>query len=212
MVRKMLRLGLGTRAAWATLVMVLLLAAACGGGTANVGSGATVPQAGSTSTISSDPYGIPSPITGTYVQRVLDVIEAINADAMRIIIANNRLVPDAARRMRAVNTSSSFSQQTMIVLNQLHAGLTNYRQPPGPVRDHVQRVLSGSGTCIFAAVTRDYSALEKSPETSPTTYVALHLRISQDDPGNLNPTPWVIDFFGYNNDGRPVQDSCASKP
>jgi hypothetical protein len=139
---------------------------------------------------------------------VLDALEAINADAMRIVLTDRSLVPDAARRIRAVNTSSSFSQQTMIVLNQIDAGLTNYRLPPGPIRDRVLSVTSGNSSCIFAAVSRDYAALEKAPEASPTTYVALRPRTSEDDPMNLNPTPWVIDFLGYDRSGAPVADSC----
>jgi hypothetical protein len=87
---------------------------------------------------------------------VLDAIEAINADAMQIILTDRSLVPDAARRIRAVNTSASFSQQTMVVLNQIDSGLTNYRVPPGPIRDRVLNVISGSPSCIFASVARDY--------------------------------------------------------
>src|SRR5207248_3854453 len=131
---------------------------------------------------------------------------------MRIILINRNLVPDAARRIRAVNTSAFFSEQTKVVLNQIDAGLTNYRRPPGPVKDNVQRVLSANSSCIFATTTRDYSALQTAPEPSRTTYVTLRTRTPQDDPSNLNPTPWVIDFFGYNNNGAPVANSCLSQP
>jgi hypothetical protein len=207
MVRKMLRLRLGTYVAGATLAIVPVLAAACGGTTASAGPGATVPQAASTTT-PADPYAIPSPITAAYVQRVLNELDSINADAMRIVLTDRSLVPDAARRIRAVNTSASFSQQSMILLNQIDAGLTNYRVPPGAIRDVVLSVISGNSSCIFATVTRDYSALEKTPEKSPTTYVALRPRGPEDDPTNVNPTPWVIDFLGYNRSGAPVANSC----
>jgi hypothetical protein len=215
MVRKMLRLGLGTRAAGATLVTVLLLsglaAAACGGAKANVGSGATVPRAVSTSTTSSDPYAIPSPITAAYVQRVLAALDAISADAIRIVIAQGRLVPDAARRLRAISTSTSFEQQSMIMLNQIGGGLANYRKTPGPVRDTVQELILARPSCIFASLTRDLSAVEKQPETLPTNFVVLRPRSSGDDPTNLNPTPWVIDFLGYDNTGAPIANSCVTQ-
>ena len=79
MVRKMLKLRLGTRIAGAALALVpvVILAAGCGSGTATAGPGATVPRAPSTSTTSADPYAIPSPITAAYVQRVLDEIDTI---------------------------------------------------------------------------------------------------------------------------------------
>jgi hypothetical protein len=215
MVRKMLRLGLGSRAAGATSALVLLLsglAAACGGGRANVGPGATVPQARSTSTTTADPYAIRSPITAAYVQRVLAALDAISADAIRIVIAQGRLVPDAARRLRAISTSTSFEQQSMIVLNQIGAGLSNYRSAPGPVRDTVQELISARPSCIFASLTRDLSALEKQPESLPTNFVVLRPRSSGDDPTDLNPTPWVIDFLGYDNNGAPIADSCVTQP
>jgi hypothetical protein len=212
MVRKMLRLGLGTRVAGATLAIVPVLAAACGGTTASAGPGATVPRAASTSTTPADPYAIPSPITAAYVQRVLDELDTISGDAIRVVVAERSLVPDAARRLRAISTSTSFNQQSMIVLNQIDTGLSNYRVPPGPVRDTVDQLISAAPSCVFASLTRDFSALEKVPEPSPTTYVVLRPRAVEDDPTNLNPTPWVIDFLGYDKSGVPIANSCVAHP
>ncbi len=95
----MLKLRLGTRIAGAALALVPvpILAAGCGSSTASAGPGATVPRAASTSTTSADPYAIPSPITAAYVQRVLDAIEAINAETAGIVVQQRALVPEAAR-------------------------------------------------------------------------------------------------------------------
>jgi hypothetical protein len=214
MVRKMLKLGLGTRLAGAALAIVPipLLAAACGNSTASAGPGATVPRAASTSTTSADPYAIPSPITAAYVQRVLNELDIISGEAIGIVVAQGSLVPDAARQLRAISTSVSFNQQSMIMLNQIDAGLSNYRVPPGPVRDTVDLLISADRACIFASLTRDFSALEKKPDPSPTTYVVLRPRAPGDDPMNLNPTPWVIDFLGFNKSGAPIANSCVARP
>jgi hypothetical protein len=212
MVRKMLRLGLGTRVAGATLAIVPVLAAACGGSTASAGAGATVPHAAPTSTTSADPYAVPSPITVAYVQRVLDELDSISGQAISIVVAQRSLVPDAARRLRAISTSASFSQQSMIMLNQIDSGLSNYRVPPGPVHDKIDRLISANPSCVFASLTRDFSAVEKAPELSPTTYLVLRPRAAADDPTNLNPTPWVIDFLGYDKSGAPIANSCVAHP
>jgi hypothetical protein len=212
MVRKMLRLGLGTRVAGATLAIVPVLAAACGGSTASAGPGATVPHAAPTSTTSADPYAIPSPITAAYVQRVLEELDQIDVAATRIVLAQRSLVPDAARLIRSISTSSSFSDQSMIVLNQIDHGLNNYRPNPGPVRDTVTQVVAADPSCIFVGALRDYSELEKAPPPLHTSYFMLQPRKPEDDPARINPTPWVIAFLGYNTDGSPMENRCPSHP
>jgi hypothetical protein len=212
MVRKMLRLGLGTRVAGATLAIVPVLAAACGGTTASAGPGATVPRAASTSTTPTDPYAIPSPITAAYVQRVLDAIEAINAQMGTIVVEQRDLPPEAARLLRSVTTADEFATQSQILLNQLDRGLPGYRNPPGPVRDAVQRLIFASTSCIFLTATRDFSAVITPAPASPVSYFVLRRVQPEDDPTHINPTRWVQAFLGYNSDNSPPEDTCITHP
>jgi hypothetical protein len=212
MVRKMLRLRLGTRVAGATLAIVPVLAAACGGTTASAGPGATVPRAASTSTTPTDPYAIPSPITVAYVQRVLDAIEAINNQATLIIVQQRSLIPEAARLFRSVSTAKEFGDQTQILLDQLDQGLPNYRPNPGPVRDTIIRLVSASGSCIFVGANRDYSALLTSVPPPHQFYFELRRSQPEDDPTHVNATNWVVAFLGHNSDESQPEDTCLANP
>jgi hypothetical protein len=212
MVRKMLRLGLGTRVAGATLAIVPVLAAACGGSTASAGAGATVPHAAPTSTTSADPYAVPSPITVAYVQRVLDALEAINNQATLIMVQQRSLTPEAARLFRSVSSADEFRAQTQILLDQLDHGLPNYRPHPGPVRDTVVRLAFASNSCIFVAANRDYSALLTSLPPAHQFYFALRRALPQDDPTHVNTTNWVVAFLGHNSDESQPEDTCVTHP
>jgi hypothetical protein len=212
MVRKMLRLGLGTRVAGATLAIVPVLAAACGGSTASAGPGATVPHAAPTSTTSADPYAVPSPITAAYVQRVLDAIEGINNQATLIMVQQRQLSPPVARLMRSISTTDEFSQQTKILLDELDKGLPNYRSKPAPVHDSVHQLVFANGSCIFAATTRDLSGLLTSSPPLHVSYFILRRLQAADDPTHLNPTPWVISFLGYNTDNSLPDNTCVTHP
>ena len=214
MVRKMLKLRLGTRIAGAALALVPVpvLAAACGSGTATAGPGATVPRAPSTSTSSADPYAIPSPITAAYVQRVLDEIEAINNQATLVMIQQRSLTPEVARLFRSVSTAQEFGDQTQILLDQLDHGLPNYRPHPGPVHDNVSRLVFASDACIFAGATRDFSPLLTMVPTPHQFYFALQRAQPQDDPTHINPTNWVVGFLGHNSDDSQPEDMCVTHP
>jgi hypothetical protein len=212
MVRKMLKLGLGTRVAGATLAMVPVLAAACGGPAASAGPGATVPQAASTSTTPADPYAIPSPITAAYVQRVLDAIEAINNQATLVMVQQRSLTPEAARLFRSVSTADEFGAQTQILLDQLDQGLPNYGSNPGPVRDTNIRLVYATNSCIFVGANRDYSALLTSVPPAHQFYFVLRRSQPQDDPTHINATNWLVAFLGHNSDESQPEDTCVTHP
>jgi hypothetical protein len=214
MVRKMLKLGLGTRIAGAALALVPIPvpAAACGNSTASAGPGATVPRAVSTSTTSSDPYAIPFPITAAYVQRVLDELEAINAQMATIVVQQRALVPPAARLLRSVSTADEFAKQNQILLDLLDKGLPGFRPSPGPVRDSVQKVVFANSSCIFVSASRDFSALLITVPPPHHFYFALRRALPQDDPTHINPTNWVEAFLGYNSDESQPLDTCAIQP
>jgi hypothetical protein len=214
MVRKMLKSRLGTRVAGAAMALapVPLLAAACGNSSASAGPGATVPRAAATSTTSADPYAIPSPITTAYVQRVLNELEAINAQMVAVVMQERSLPPEAARLLRSISTVDEFATQTQILLNQLDKGLPGYVNPPGPVRDSVQKLLFASSSCMFIAAGRDYSALLSAVPAPHLYYFILRRAQPQDDPTHVNPTNWVEDFLGHNSDNSQPEDTCVTHP
>ncbi len=188
----------------------------CSAPTTRATVGATLPRssplAETPATSPAQGYSVPATITSAYVQGVLDRLEGVTAQATALIVSTDDLPPQAIATLRAVNSSAFYGQQLAIWVQTLSSGTGNFLPSPGPVTDRLSRLISASRTCIFVMVTRDYSASEKGSPSPSTAYVVLRSSVPADDPGHLNPTPWVFDFIGYDNTGAPVADSCTSGP
>jgi hypothetical protein len=179
----------GRRRCMAVAVGVSLLVASCTGGAHPT-----------------NPYAVPSKITPAYVQRVLNALEGVNARATRLIVENHRLVPEAIKVLRSTSTIPEYNLQTRIWSAQLSSGLSNYRPDPGPVIDHLVSLIYGTKSCLFASLKRDYSKVQKVPQSSPLTYISLLRQAARLN--SPNPTPWRISFFGYTVSGQAPQDPC----
>lgn len=220
MVRNVSRTALSARRAGPAVVLLALslAAAACQTGRPGNTPQATVPKAvGTNPTPASrtayapaDPYTVPSVITKAYVQKVLNALDQVDADALRIIVSTGGLNPAAAMRLRSVTTSSEFPLVTSVVLDQLHNGPSIYQSNPGSVVDDIQRIVSATHACIFTETKRDYAAVLRTAPQPQISYIALRPRQALDDPQGINPTPWVIAFQGHNSDNSAPSDPCTA--
>ncbi|MGH7749231.1 MAG: hypothetical protein ACREQ5_31365 [Candidatus Dormibacteria bacterium] len=211
-------MGLGKRLArlmWLPFLSApIALLAGC---TSATQGGATVPIATSVAAGATDvstDYSIPTVIKPAYVQRVLNGLESVNAQATQLIVKNNDVAPSATKILRAVNSPESYPSQLAYWVQVLSTGqgVARYLPGPGVVQDHLQQVVSAGSQCIFAAISRDYSSVEQGSPSPVKSFVALRPRQAIDDPGHLNPTPWVFDFIGNESDGSPVNDPCPVAP
>lgn len=196
------------------LLALSLLAAACGSSQPSQPPQATVPQAAGTTTpataVATDPYAVPPVITKPYVQKVLNALEAVNAQATDLIVANKNLVPAAAARLQSIYTDSQFTAQTRHLLTVLATGVGHtFRSDPGRITDAAARIVSASPTCVYLVTTRNYSTVVNNPPPPQQTYIALNRRTASVSLG-LNPTPWVFAFLGYNTDGSMPANPCAA--
>ncbi len=183
-------------------MLVAVGTAACGSTAPNY-PGATVPTA-----IVGEPYAVPAVITKPYVQKVLNALEAVNAQAARLIIARKSLVPAAIVDLESVDTPAELQAQEAVLRQESSAGFANFRSNPGLVHDSVTKILFSSPTCVYLAATRDYSQVEVHPPPLHTSYFALDERIASNQPDQPNPTPWVIAFLGYNSNGTVPRNPC----
>ncbi|MHB1785407.1 MAG: hypothetical protein ACYCS7_04545 [Acidimicrobiales bacterium] len=195
----------------AGLLGISLLAGACGTSAKAAVTGPTVPSAAAYSPTTTDPYAVPKVITVAYVQKVLDKLDAIGAEAIQNIVSTHQFTPQAADLFKSITTASQFEQQANISVAQIASGLTNYRPAVGPIVDTVQTLLDTSQTCIFVSVKRDPSAMLITRPPVKTQYFVL----SSSTPANTlsvhglsNPTHWRIAFLGYNTDGSQPSDQC----
>ena len=166
---------------------------------------ATVPVTSATA----DPYAVPAKITRAYVQRVLDALDRVEGDAARLIVARKSLVPEAAWRLRSIDSDSWFQESTATWADDLANHLANYKVNPGDRVDHVTELLSASSSCVFVKAESDFSAVAANAAPPQTNYIQLVPLSSGRDPKHFNPTPWIVGIEGYNSKGLSPTNPCG---
>lgn len=172
---------------------------------------ATVQTAPAT-TATTNPYAVPAVIDAAYVNRVLAGLDQIEGDVVRKLIAARTLTPENIAALRAINASDGTFQVTLDAYQYtLRTGLNGFLPNPGNARTVVLEILSTKGTCVYAKVDRDSSAVARNPSPSlRTLWVAL--RRLDPPPSTLNPTGWgyVLNGGGVGPSPRPPDtDPCA---
>ena len=203
---RLMRRGLGL-----VVVLAMLVGAACKGSdeTANRPR-ATVPTTGppTTTTAPADPFAIPATIDEAYVERVLAELDRIDGDATRAIIANGDFVREATDALAAVYHEDELNAQLDLWNDEIRAGLTGYRRPPGNVHTEVTTLLASTRECVFAEVTRDYAETAEIAAPPRRSFVALR---PGSDPKGLNRTPWKISLTSVPADGSTPPNPCAGQ-
>jgi hypothetical protein len=162
--------------------------------------GATVPTA-----IVGKPYAVPAVITKPYVQRVLNALEAVEAQATTSIASHHAFTATAATLIQSVTTPNEFNIERKIWLANLKDKV-KIPTHPGPAVDAVQEVFPSTGTCLFASLIRRQGGAIIGPPLPQLTYIVLRVSTTQEP----NPTPWLIDQLGYNAKGLVPRDVCDS--
>jgi len=221
MVRNVSRTALSARRAGPAVVLLALslAAAACQTGRPGNTPQATVPKAVGTNPTPAtrtayapaDPYTVPSVITKAYVQKVLNALEVVNAQATDLIVANKALVPPAADRLRSIYTGSEFTAQTAHLLTVISTGVNRtFQSNPGAIVDTVNQIVSADPGCIYLGATRDYSHIAVAPSSPRFTFISLVRRTEPYAQSDFNPTSWVFSFIGYNTDGSAPSNPCPA--
>ncbi|HZT67126.1 MAG TPA: hypothetical protein VFA11_15160 [Acidimicrobiales bacterium] len=153
---------------------------------------------------------MPAKITPAYVQRVLNALETVNGESLRLILSQHAFPAGAAVLLRAINTPDEFQRQTGLWGQEIAQGLKNYKANPGVVHDQLARELSANPQCIFTQVNRDFSAVAVTSPPPHITFIELRSKDPSQDPEHVNPTPWVFAFVGFSSTGGQPADPCAS--
>ena len=203
----------------------LLASAACSNGGADKGSAganptlatdpprtnptlATVPAA----TTTTNPYAVPAVIDVAYVNRVLAGLDAVIGDVVRMVYSAKSIPPEALDRMRAVFLDSDRLQREIDGFQRdIRNGFAGYRPSPGNRVTAASRLISARSMCIFAEVSRDYSAV--GTNTLPNVgsqWVALTPLEPSRDPHAYNPTRWAFVYDGFPSDRSQPSNPCAN--
>ncbi|MEN3314623.1 MAG: hypothetical protein V7605_857 [Acidimicrobiaceae bacterium] len=177
----------------ATATAAILAVAACGGssGVASVEPHATVPTAPPTT---ADPYAVPATIDAAYVNKVLEGLDAAVGDIVRLVIATRQISPEVIDRLNALYINHDDANLLLQgIQDVMRKNFVNIRSNPGNEKSTVTEMITSSRACIFAKLSKDYSAVTSTGDAATKVeWIGLKPSDSTKDPNDVNPTPWMI--------------------
>ena len=199
-----------TRAVVAGLLLVTALAACSpddepAAPTATLGTAPPV-------TPTTDPYAVPPVIDAAYVNRVLEALDAAVGEVVRIVVREKRIPQEAADRLQALYLDERRIQLELDSFqDDMRDNFRSYRTEPGNQDSTVLDLISGTPTCIFAKIRRDYSMVGTAiADNSITQWVGLKPRDPSRDLRGFNPTPWAIVVDGFQQDLSQPKNPCGA--
>jgi hypothetical protein len=190
---------------------VLMFAGCSDGGDGAIGApSATVPTL-PPQTTTTNPYAIPDVIDAAYVNRVLAGLDAAVGDIVRHLTRSKALPLDTPERLKGLyGNNDSLNIQFGLLQQYERFHLSELPPVPGDRKTSVDDLLFAQRSCIYAAVTRDYSPVVGRSQPSRKEWVALRPLPSGGDPIGVNPTGWVYTYDGTSPDGQPPRTSPCS--
>lgn len=174
----------------APLAALSMLAAACSGSVRHAAVATTAPAPRA---YAPNPDVIPPVITPAYVNAVFAVLNHINGNATRLIIAADEVTPRALSELRSIYSPALLAVEIKVFKSGLTDGLPNLRSPVGDRVTTVVSIVSASPQCIFVETSSSLSAVERVPTASPADeYWELVPKQADQAIGGLNPTPWSL--------------------
>lgn len=156
-------------------------------------------------------YTVPAVIDAAYTERVLDVLYAVETEAVREMIQSGAITDRATALVRAAYVPEFADFRTSTYQDEVDAGWPGVRRPPGDGGFSVDAVLTAQPACTFVAGRQDASQVLETPTELPgVSYVQLVPKVEGVDPEGLNPTPWMIASSLYRPDGSVPEDPCAA--
>lgn len=203
------------------VLLLVLFLAACSGKSHDAAPTTSAPppppstaatvQATPPTTALVNPDVIPPVITAAYVNAVFAVLNHINGDAVRALVASKRVTPTVTLYLRAAYNDPLYAEELRIAQQSLVENLSNVRSPPGDILTTVERLISATPTCIFAETRSDFSNVVRVSATpAASEYFSLSLKQLRNDPGRVNRTPWEFSFNADYQTPRTIPSQCAA--
>lgn len=190
-----------------SVAVVAVVASACSSGGHHSAAGTTT---STTASAGPNPDVIPSVITPAYVDAVFRVLNHINGNATRSLLASKSMTSSVRADLRAIFAGPLYLKEVQLDQTSIKGSLANVRQPPGDVTTQVVRLIHVTGRCIFVAVTENYGAVLYKPGPPPSSgYWGLQPKVASSDPEHLNPTGWSFFFNAVYKTPTSVPDQCV---
>ena len=187
------------RRIWALGVVVLLvLVGACSSGghrpDPSTSSSVAAPTT-STAPVAPNPYVVPPVITPAYVDAVFKVLNHINGNAVRALVASGAMTPEVYSELQAIYSDPLYPVEVRVFEAGLTESRSNLKPTLGDRQTTVLKVLAETPTCIGVSTRTSLQEVEIHPTAvAAAEYWSLRRKTNIDDPARLNPTPWVLNF------------------
>ncbi len=175
------------------LVLAALLAG-CDGGSGKGPESTLPPPPPSTTTTTIDVTKVPATIDVAYVQAVMNSLDKVTGDAVRVFVAQRGPNKEWYETFRAVFEEDLFKKLESEFGNFAARGLEPLKPAPENPRTTVKRLIDSSPTCIVAEVDRSFGPLLREPPLPDAIpgFVQLNIKRLERDPGGRNATGWSL--------------------
>ena len=189
---------------WARLLLAVALLGGCSGGRDD---DTLPPPATSSTTVD---YSVPDVIDVAYVEKVMAALDHVYGDAIRILAKERQITKEFLEHLAAIYTPSEFELTQDVWVKDLASGLQGLRAQPGDPKTTIAEVLRAETECVVAKVERSFEETrEHADATTPQRFLAL---VPRTQTGRaLNPTPWLISYDGFEQDGSVPSEPCAKE-
>ena len=188
------------------LLLISLLAAACGG-TANPEGEATttslVPEVTilepAPTTTSASSFEVPAEVDVAYVQRVLKTIYHLDGEATRRAYAAKAIDLEVVGRLEALFGGTRLAKAKEVLAENAVEGFVRFADPPGDAFIRAVDLIQVTARCLVVRADLDYRPQFKG-ELSPEPQAVVQLRRFEILP--FNPTGWGVVVAGDPDPGQ----------
>jgi len=202
-----MRSGAGAVVAAGALLVVLALPGCRSGGARTLET--LPPEPPTTTTTAVDVTKVPAVIDVAYVQAVIDRLDVVIGDAVRVLVGNKG-VPNAefVQLLSAVYGDKQFQREQEDYGS--YTGLEPYPLKEGHPITKIVQLLGSSPTCMVVEAQRDYGPTYVSAPTGRDTDAVMEFnpKHPERDPGSRNPTMWAVTVEGFKRDSKVKDNPC----
>lgn len=172
----------------------LAVAVACSSGGGRGARDTLPPAPPTTSAPAIDVTKVPATIDVAYVQAVMDKLDPIIGDAVRMLAAKKVPTPEFVQLLDAVYEVQQSKREQESYGGYAADSPSPLRPDPANPTTRVMKVIDSSPTCIVSEVSQDYGPIfmEPRPDRDTDVVIELHLKRKERDPANRNDTAWTI--------------------
>ena len=153
---------------------------------------------------------VPATIDTAYVQHVMDALDQVLGDAIRVFVANKGPNQQFIDLLSAVYDEPQYSREVADYGRDAARNLQGYSTQPGNPVTKVTKIIGATNRCVVLGVNRDFGPIftqEPAANTLPG-YIQLRPKSAARDLGRHNPTAWMIVADGNPAGNQEPQNPC----